>query len=387
MNTTVDWHSKESHLFFNPRLPEKEKTEIQAFCKTLPLEGHIFLSTSGSTATQNSALKWVALSKEAILSSSQQVNAHLSCTANDILLNTLPHFHIGGLSLFSRAFLCGARVIDIYSESLKWDPHQFARTVADHHVTISSLVPTQLFDLVKHKISAPKSLRAIVIGGASLAHDLYVHAQKLGWSILPSYGMTEAASQVATAEPNGTWQNDLPCLNILPHHHVFLTDEGRIAIQSPSLLTGYFLQSEGQFQFHDPKIANTFVTQDLGMIKGNQLIVLGRCDEVIKVNGENVSLPHLEQVAQTLKQEHSFLCDVALFSFPDDRSGRRVGMAFSNQKLHPQKNIDAFVQHFNQRVLPFERVHDVLFVNEIPKTDLFKIKRQALEKYYLKGFE
>lgn len=382
---TIDWHSKESHLFFNPRLPEKEQRDVQSFFKTCTLEGHVFLATSGSTATQNTSLKWVALSKNAILTSSQQVNAHLNCTAKDVLLNTLPHFHIGGLSLFSRAFLCGAKVVDIYSESFKWDPHAFAHAVESHHVSISSLVPTQVFDLVQHGIVAPKCMRAIVVGGAALPHSLYMSAQKLGWPVLPSYGMTEAASQVATAEPNVGWHNNLPCLHILPHHNVFLTEEGRIAIQSPSLLTGYFIQSEGQFEFYDPKTKDAFITQDLGIIKENKLIVLGRCDEVIKVNGENVSIPHLEQVAHTLKQEQNFICDLALFSIPDARSGRKMAIACSKHGSDFKKQANQFVENFNLRVLPFERIHEILFVDQIPKTDLFKIKRPALEKLYMQN--
>ena len=70
--------------------------------------------------------------------------------------------------------------------------------LADRGVTHTSLVPTQVHDLVKADLRAPETLKAIVVGGGHLDAATGRLARTLGWPVLASYGMTEAASQIAT---------------------------------------------------------------------------------------------------------------------------------------------------------------------------------------------
>ncbi len=76
---------------------------------------------------------------------------------------------------------------------------RFAEEMNEGAVTLTSLVPTQVHDLVQCALACPPSLRAVVVGGAELDPVLGERARELGWPVLQSYGMTEAASQVATA--------------------------------------------------------------------------------------------------------------------------------------------------------------------------------------------
>ena len=67
----------------------------------------------------------------------------------------------------------------------------------------SSLVPAQVLDLVRAGLRPPPVLRAIVVGGGAISAELYRDARALGWPVLPSYGMTECCSQIATATHDG----------------------------------------------------------------------------------------------------------------------------------------------------------------------------------------
>jgi len=370
----IHWYSDESHILINPRMPNFEKYNLNKIIEEYKLNAHIFLATSGSTAIHSSDIKWVALKKSAILLSAESVNAHLNSSANDVFLNTLPHFHIGGLALFARAKLCGAKIIDIYSDNYKWNPLNFIAQLTENKVTITSLVPTQVFDLVHNNLKAPAFLKTIVVGGGFLNKELYTKAQQLNWPLFPSYGMTECCSQIATAEPNFLWQNDYSELTILPHVKVTLSQNGNIEIASNALLTGYIIQTEHGAEFIDPKTDNKIITSDIGAIKNEKLIVYGRNDENIKINGENVSLIRLQVILEKQIEMACLTIDCAVISLPDARKGHKIAAVF-NKKNNKLENI---IQAYNEQVFPFERINEIHFLESIPKTELGKLKRNSI---------
>lgn len=330
----IDWLSDESHVLLNPRMPEEERRRLESFVVDLP--GHVWLSTSGTTG----ALKLTALSKRALLASAAAVNRHLQSDANDLWRCVLPTFHVGGLGIYARAFLSGARVVGD-----SWDG-----------VTLASLVPAQVIDLVRDRIAPPRSLRAVVVGGGALSGDLYGRARELGWPLLPSYGMTECCSQVATATI------DSPELVLLDHIEARVESDGRLALRSEALLTGY-ASEEG---FVDPKVDGWFVTEDIAMLDGRVLRVQGRRGDFVKVGGESVDLSRLDRILADLG------ADAAVVAVPDERLGHVIALAVASG------DADAIASAFNERVFPFERVRRIIRVSAIPRTPLGKIMRARL---------
>lgn len=330
----IDWLSDESHVLLNPRMPPDERRRLESF--VTDLRGHVWLATSGTTGT----LKLTALSKDALLVSAGAVNRHLQSDANDVWLCVLPTFHVGGLGIYARAFLSGARIV----------------TEGWEGVTLASLVPAQVIDLVRARTIAPLSLRAVVVGGGALAEDVAGQARALGWPLLPSYGMTECCSQVATARAES------PELVLLDHIEARIEEDGRLAIRSDALLTGYATE-EG---FVDPKIDGWFVTEDIASIAGRTLRVEGRSRDFVKVGGESVDLSRLDRILAAIG------ADAAAVAIPDDRLGHVIGLAIAGG------DADAIVEAFNARVFPFERARRTFRVNAIPRTDLGKIMRNRI---------
>ncbi|BBH54497.1 AMP-binding protein [Fluviispira sanaruensis] len=383
----IDWHSKEYHFFMNPRIPLQERESIEKIAREFCLESHIFLATSGSTALSSKELKWVALKKEAILNSSLSVNRHLECTQKDILINTLPYFHIGGLSLYSRAFLSQAKLINLYSENYKWSAFCFIQEIIKSGATLSSLVPTQIFDIVQLSLKCPSSMRAIVVGGGALAKSLYEKAVELGWNLLPSYGMTECCSQVATALPLFNKDLGFAQLKIMDHLQVWCDEVGRICIAGNSLLSGYILLNGKNIVFHDPrkvlklndgKEIKYISTSDIGKVDGNYLSVIGRSDDVIKISGENVNLVYLESIILDLKSKYSIQNDLALIAQEDLRLGKSIVLVIESNEPLINKDIDRMLNEFNNKVFPFERIRNFYILDKIPRTDLGKLKRTLL---------
>lgn len=346
----IDWASAETHLLLNPRLPPPERQRLESLFGAVPsLRGHVWLATSGTTG----ATRLVALSKEAILASAEGVNRHLQARPGETWCCVLPTFHVGGLGIYARAALTGSNVV-----ALAWDPARFAAG----GFALASLVPAQLRDLVGAGLRAPERLRAIVAGGGALGEELYGAARELGWPVLPSYGQTEAASQVATATGEG------PALRILPHVEVRI-EEGRIALKGASLLTGYAVHDEeGRAVFVDPKAGGWFLTDDRGEVAGEVLRVFGRIGEFVKIGGESVDLVRLDRILEGVRGE----ADAALVAVADERLGSVIHLVTTAE------DAAAVVEAFNARVLPYERIRGVRRVGGIPRTELGKVRRGEL---------
>jgi len=333
----IDWLSDESHVLLNPRMPAEERAQLESYVVDLP--GHIWLATSGTTG----ALKLTALSKCAMLASAAAVNRHLQSTANDVWLGVLPTFHVGGLGIYARAFLSGARIVGEWNDD----------------VTLASLVPAQVSDLVRANAKPPRSLRAIVVGGGALSEDLYRAGTALGWPLLPSYGMTETCSQVATALPES------PELRLLDHAEARVDVEGRLAFRGASLLTGYATANG----FIDPKVDGWFLTEDLGSVEGRVLHVHGRRGDFVKIGGESVDLARLDAIVASVAGVHA-----AIAAVPDVRLGHVIHLYIDEAAT------EAVASEFNARVHPFERARAIHRVTEIPRSSLGKLLRKELVK-------
>jgi O-succinylbenzoic acid--CoA ligase len=381
----IDWTSENSYYFTNPRTPFIVKEKLKKLEEKFLLRSHVFLTSSGSTSRIDNTIKFIALKKEAILFASEAANKHIHCSQRDVILNTLPYFHIGGLAAYSRSYLSGAKLIDLYSAEKKWDPFFFKNQLDHEQPTLTSLVPAQVFDLVRHHLKPNPALRAVIVGGASLSRSLFDQADQLGWPLLPSYGMTECCSQIATAEIGFSWGSSLfPQLKILPHLRVSTNYRKEIFVFGQSLFTGYAIYKDNQFSFLKPeKISSNndesfFKTSDLGIQESDYLYVFGRDDDVIQIGGENVSLSRLEDIFLSVTQKLRNWDHFALFAQNDERLGKRIVLVALEELCQQRAFLDELILQFNKKVFPFEKIREIVFVEFIPRSELGKLKRLQL---------
>lgn len=354
------WESSKVEVLCNPRMSNEDQSDItHQLCALESFTSHVWLATSGTT----SGIKWVALSKKALLNSAKAVNDHLESTHMDKWLNPLPTFHVGGLGIFARGYLSGAEVINFEG---KWDPLRFCGEIEKGQITLTSLVPTQVHDLVGRECPAPTCLRAVIVGGGALAEGLYKQGRKLGWPLLPNYGMTECASQIATAELSSLEQDQVPLLKRLSHVDLKITPQGFIAIKGLSLLSAYAMVSSGCVEVFDPKQDGWLTTSDYGKCHGDYVEVLGRKDDVVKITGENVNMASLQKILDELRGNS----DMVIQAVPDPRLGYCVHLC----TVTKEDEVTEIVDRFNKRVMPYERIRQVTTVSEIPRTPLGKPK-------------
>ncbi|GAB4227973.1 MAG: hypothetical protein Tsb0021_05060 [Chlamydiales bacterium] len=346
----INWENSRTEVFINPKLNQDQLI----LPKKLPnLSHHIWITSSGTFQ-----LKYIALSKSAFLSSASAVNTFLKSNCSDIWLHALPDFHVGGLAIWARAYLSHAKVV----VQKKWNPFDFVKLAEEESATLTSLVPTQLYDLVKHGLKAPISLRAVIIGGGGISEVLRNRAVQLSWPILPSYGLTECSSQVATAKDHKS-----PLIP-LPHIQYRIDENDYLFIKSSSLLSGYAMIDEKNVSWSDPKIEGWFKTEDkVKIIKGG-LEVIGRDSSFVKISGESVNLHRLNHILESVRIEVEVESDMAVIAVPDQRLGHSVRLMTSSFK-----NIEKVIKKFAEKVPPFERIRSVHVMRELPRNAMGKI--------------
>src|SRR5207302_7268451 len=108
----------------------------------------------------------------------------------------MPLAHVGGLSIVIRSAIYGTTAV--------LEPRFDAGAVVEglmnpeRRITLVSLVPTMLARLLDAGLERPPSLRWALLGGGPIAPALLERAAAAEVPVAPSYGMTEACSQIAT---------------------------------------------------------------------------------------------------------------------------------------------------------------------------------------------
>lgn len=391
------WHSTESHCFLNPRLEQLlQEKFLRCFdAATKMYDGHIWLASSG-----RSSPKLIGLSKRALLASAEAVNHHLAVRSIDRWGLCLPQFHVGGLSIYARACSIGHEVRIFPCE---WSPEAFVAWIDRERITLTSLVPTQVHDLVNLKRQPPLTLRVAVVGGDRLAPALYAEAKKLGWPLLPSFGMTEAGSQIATAKleslakheiveneklPRDSFTRDFfPTLKLLSHLEAKVDELGRLNLRGTSLMTGHW--SVEKFEFF--KTLDWLVTDDRVEIHPDKTLrPLGRGQDFVKVLGEGFYLSDLEAKLEDRGFPLGFLVQE-----DDRRRGSRLVYFIEIDSLSSGDNLShrlkKQVEEWNAQSFPPFRLSGFKIVGNVDRTPLGKVIRQSpnsavLESYTAVGF-
>lgn len=190
-----DWQSTSTEVYLNPRFPAALKdTLMTALGQAGQPAAQVIVTSSGTSGIP----KVFAFSKKSFLAAAARVNERFESGASERWLCPLPLFHVGGLSIFARAHVARAPMPELLVFQ-EWSAQKFVQALTATGATATSLVPTQLYDLVARQLRAPEGLRCVFLGGDRLNEELYNAALELGWPVVPTYGMTETCGMIAAA--------------------------------------------------------------------------------------------------------------------------------------------------------------------------------------------
>ncbi len=198
------------------------------------LEGvHTVVWTSGTLGTP----RGVRLPARAHRASARGAIRRLGLGGEDRWSASLAPAHIGGLALLVRAATAGACVV---LPEGRFEADAFLRAAAAGRVTHASLVPAMLHRCLEaDAASAPPDLRCVLVGGAAIPPPLLEAALSRGWPIALTYGLSEAASQVATAPPELVRRKPGTVGPPLPGVRVRVGPEGELRVKGSTTMLGY----------------------------------------------------------------------------------------------------------------------------------------------------
>ena len=253
----------------------------------------------------------------------------LGSRSSDRWLVCMPLFHIGGLSILVRAAWGGAGVF----LQDRFDPVAVARAFEEQSITHVSLVATMLERLLatRGERRAPSSLELMLLGGGPASTSLISRAEALGYPVAPTYGLTEAASQVATRPPRdrglGGPREKEAGLEVLPGLELRVVDdrgralglesEGQIQLRGPTVMRGYL---DDPSATREALSEGWLSTGDMGRLdREGRLCVLDRRSDLVVSGGENVYPAEVERVLE----EHPDVAEAGVCGVADARFGSR----------------------------------------------------------------
>ena len=275
----------------------------------------VAMLTSGSS----SAPKAVALTGRSLAASARAVASRLGLSSGDRWGLCLSPGHVGGFSVLVRALATGASV-------RLWpafDPGRVARAVLREEITHLAVVPVMLRRIMESLGARrpPASLRCVLVGGAGAPLALLEEAWDGGIPVGTAWGMTETASQVASAPPALARACPGTAGRPLRGTQVRSAADGTLVVRGPTLAAAVARSPSAAAEPLPTDRDGWFATRDLGRVDDDGLVwIEGRADELIVSGGLNVSPARVEGVIRELDG----VSDVVVFGVPDEEWGEVV---------------------------------------------------------------
>ncbi|MFW5934561.1 MAG: AMP-binding protein [Halolamina sp.] len=332
----------------------------------------LLLFTSGTTGEP----KAVRLTMGNLLASATASAFRLGIDPEDRWLVPLSLHHMGGIAPVLRSTLYGTTVI--VRES--FDPGGTVDDVREHEATCVSLVPTMLRRMLSARGTLPDCLRFALVGGAPTPAELVERCRDYSVPICPTYGMTETASQIATARDTEAYDHPETVGNPLLWTAVTVVDgdgepvaageSGELVVSGPTVTPGYYGDQAATDEAFGP---HGLHTGDVGYRdETGRLYVLNRLDDRILTGGENVDPG---EVVDALRA-HDAVEDAAVVGMDDEEWGERVAALLV--PAGEDVEVDALETHLRERLAGFKLPRTVGTVEELPRTVSGTVERDAV---------
>jgi len=295
---------------------------------------------------------------------------------DDRWLLALPLAHVGGLAIVQRAAVAAVPIMLVES----FDPLAANAAIAERGVTLVSAVA----DMLRRMLDAqgdrpyPSSLRRVLLGGGPAAAALVAECARRSVPVACSYGLTEAASQVATqaagATPGASCGPPLAVTELrieVAGRPAGAGEEGEIWVRGPTVMAGYHARPQ---ETERTLTGGWLRTGDLGSLdERGELHVAGRDDALIISGGENVSPREIERALLA----HPAVAEALVAAAPHERWGA-VPVAAVTLRPGAAATSEALRAHCRTLLAAFKVPERIDVVPELPRGPSGKPRPGAL---------
>lgn len=345
--------------------------------------------TGGTTGVSKAAI----LSHQNILSNIEQSSQWIkSCSepGNELLITPLPLYHIFSLTVNCLIFLgLGSRNVLITNPR---DTDRFVKILRQHAFTAITAVNT-LFNTLSDHPDFPKCdfsrLKVALGGGMSVQRAVAEKWESItGKPLLEAYGLTET-SPGAIINPmyiesyNGTVGLPLPSTDIKicdqSGQELGFNEPGELYIRGPQVMHGYWNRPD---ETSKVIVDGWLRTGDIAEINEQGFVkIVDRIKDMILVSGFNV---YPNQIEDVLVKCPGVKEAGVIGERQDDAKELVVAyIVKSDQTLSPE-NIESFArEHLTAYKIPKK----ILFIDELPKTNVGKISRKDLKSIHAESLK
>jgi long-chain acyl-CoA synthetase len=312
------------------------------------------------------------------------VSPVLDPTHREIIITPLPLYHIFSLTANCLVFMTlGAENVLIPNPR---DIPGFVKTLRKTPFTAITGVNTLFNAMVNNKDfrNVPfKSLRLVLGGGMAVQEAVAKRWKEItGVTLVEAYGLTET-SPAATNNPlnleeyNGSIGLPIPSTDIVLRDDagkdVPLGSPGEICIKGPQVMAGYWNRPDETAKVMTPD--GYFMTGDIGVMDERGFVrIVDRKKDMILVSGFNVYPNEIEGVVAT----HPGVLECAAVGVPDKKSGEAVRLYIV--KKEPDLSAGDVMKYCRDHLTGYKCPREVLFRDELPKSNVGKILRRELRE-------
>ncbi|WP_418637764.1 AMP-binding protein [Winogradskyella sp.] len=380
--------------------------------------------TSGSTSDP----KAIVLTGQNILNNQVKIKKQWGLSNQSVFCSWLPHHHDMGLFSILYSILNSKHLIVTSPLAFVQKPIRWLKIITHYKVNITGGPPFAFRLCIEYfkknsDMSIDLSSLTVLFCGAEsvpkiLFKDFYNTFKRFGFkssALFNTYGMAEVVSYIAGSsklEPHeDSFSESLyvapvflskeayPTVKIVnPETSNLVAEgiEGEIWVQNDSLAIGY-LESlpDGTFSINrkgfDGKLPNKkgewFKTQDIGIIKGENLYVLGRTTDIIINNGVNFSASEIELIASRVHATLNPFGAAVFQKSVKDKILITLLIEFSESKI-TLESLEEIKNSIRRTILEYFSIHiDHIYLlkrGALPRTDSGKIKRSFIANSFNK---
>jgi len=340
-------------------------------------DGFVIIHTAAVAGRPRGAL----LSHGNMLVANLHFGYSLELTSNDVHLNLLPLFHVGGLFLASSSFHAGALNLNVS----KFDAPAAAKLIQENNVSLFFDFPPILDSILKAAKEEKcdiSSLKAVI--GLGTPEVIQQFQDVTGGSYFVMYGQTETSCLASIGRyddrPGSAGKTIMLGDVVLVDEHdnsVASGEVGEITLKGPMVFQGYWgLQEDNDYTFRE----GLHHTGDLGRFDTDgYLFYAGRKaeKELIKPGGENVYPAEVEKIILL----HPAIKKTVVIGVPDPKWKEGI-KAVCQLEERAQLGGPELIEFVGERIARFKKPQYVEFVAELPLKEDGSIDREEVKKLY-----